>query len=75
MKTITEIDLEDHKKKMLKFCKDRNLAIDDIIARIERFIDSGEYDKPGKGEQRPTARKCARLLIEALDAIKKLTGK
>jgi len=71
---MTDKELHRHKQTMLLFCKQRNLAIDDIIGRIEKFIDSGEYDNQLSG-RRPAVRKCTRLLIEALDAIKKLTGK
>jgi len=74
---MTDRELKRHKETMLVFCKERNLAIDDIIRRIERFIESGEYEdknKPGRAPPLPV-KKCSRLLIEALDAIKKLTGK
>lgn len=73
---MTELQLKRHKERMLKFCIERNLAIDDIIARIERFIESGEYEDRSSGRRPGLAvKKCSRLLIEALDAIKKLTGK
>lgn len=66
-------ELEEHKEKMLKFCVERNLAIDSIIRRIEQFIDDEEYNR--RGASRTPITRCSRLLIEALDAIRKLTGK
>jgi hypothetical protein len=73
---MTKEELLAHQRRMLKFCHDRNLAIDDIVVRIEGYINTGRYDQRGSNQHqsRTAVVKCVRLLIEALDAIKKLTG-
>jgi hypothetical protein len=72
---MTDENLQEHKEKMLKFCCEKNLAIDGLIKRIERYVDQGGYEKRGARGARYSVARCSRLLIEALDAIKKLTGK
>ena len=73
---MTDKDLRSHQKKMLAFCAERNLAIDDIIARIERYVDDGQKEGPlPRIANHNSVAKGTRLLIEALDVIKKLTGK
>ena len=79
---MTDKQLRTHQEKMLKFALERNIALDDTIRRIESYIQEAGYEQRGtpkvpKGTRvsRTSITKCARLLIEALDVIRKLTGK
>jgi hypothetical protein len=60
---------------MLKFATERNATIDATIERIEKWLGEASYETRGSKPARASLTKCARLLIEALDVIKKLTGK
>ena len=61
---MTAEELEEHKRRMLSFCRKRNVAVDDTIQRLERAIERGGCEEGN-----------TRLLIDSLRVIKKLTGK
>jgi hypothetical protein len=66
-----------HQRRMLKFSLEKKYAsIDSLISRIEGYLDGGTYER-NRGPQaaRAAINKSGRLLIEALDVIKKLSGK
>jgi hypothetical protein len=75
-----------HKERMLRFCRERRAkaqkaredqdrVVSDLIARMEAYIAEGSYERRGPMRSRYPVATGSRLLIEALDVIKKLTGK